>query len=86
MAFRPPNHTAPRQLLRLAEESKRSHEEVRTALEIIRAIPSSLTLEANLRSKPTKALKERQALFGSVFDILFPPRRAAVGTQEKPSR
>ena len=60
-------------LLRLAEESNRSHAEVRTALEIIRAMPSSLTLEANLRSKPARALKERQAIFCSVFDMLFPP-------------
>jgi AcrR family transcriptional regulator len=62
------------QLLRLAEESKRSSAEVRTSLEILRAMPSSLILEANLRSKPSQALKERQALFCSVFDLLFPPQ------------
>jgi AcrR family transcriptional regulator len=60
------------QLLRLAEGSRRSPAEVRTCLEILRAMPSSLILEANLRSKPAQALKQRQALFCRVFDILFP--------------
>jgi AcrR family transcriptional regulator len=60
------------QLLRLAEASKRSPTEVRTSLEILRAMPSSLILEANLQSRPAKALKERQSLFCNVFDILFP--------------
>jgi TetR/AcrR family transcriptional regulator, acrAB operon repressor len=62
------------QLLRLAEASNRSPAEVRTSLEILRAMPSSMILEANLHSKSTLALKERQALFCSVFDILFPPQ------------
>ena len=62
------------QLLRLAEVSRRSPAEVRTSLEILRAMPSSLILEANLRSRPAKALKERQSLFCDVFDILFPPQ------------
>ena len=64
------------QLLRLAEESNRSPSEVRTALEVLRAMPSSLILEANLQSKPAKALKERNALFCRVFDILLPPQNA----------
>lgn len=62
------------QLLRLAEASGRSSAEVRTALEILRAMPSSLILEAKLRSKPAKAIKERHALFCNVFDMLFPPQ------------
>lgn len=62
------------QLLRLAEASKRSPSEVRTSLEILRAMPSSMILEANLRDKPVQALKERQMLFCGVFDILFPPQ------------
>lgn len=62
------------QLLRLAEESKRSPAEVRTSLEILRAMPSSLILEAKLQSKPAKALKERHTLFCNVFDMLFPPQ------------
>ena len=74
------------QLLRLAEECKRSDADVRTALEIIRAMPSSLTLEANLRSKPAQALKERRALFCRVFDILFPPQDVAIATQKKTRR
>ncbi len=74
------------QLLRLAEESKRSPAEVRTSLEILRAMPSSLILEANLRSKPAQALKERQALFCSVFDILFPSRGGSTTTREKSRR
>jgi len=70
------------QLLRLAEESKRTSGEVRTSLEILRAMPSSLILEASLRSKPAQALKERQALFCSVFDLLFPPRDVSIPPQK----
>ena len=47
------------QLLRLSETSKRSPAEVRTSTEILRAMLSSLILEANLQSRPAKALKER---------------------------
>jgi AcrR family transcriptional regulator len=65
------------QLLRLAEQSRRSPAEIRTCLESLRAMPSSLILEANLRSKPVQAMKERQALFCNVFNILFPPQNAA---------
>jgi AcrR family transcriptional regulator len=65
------------QLLRLAEQSRRSPAEIRTCLEILRAMPSSLILEANLRSKPVQAMKERQTLFCNVFNMLFPPQNAA---------
>jgi AcrR family transcriptional regulator len=60
------------QLLRLAQQCGRSHAEVRISLEVLRAMPSSLILEAKLRNRPAQALKERQALFCSVFDLLFP--------------
>jgi hypothetical protein len=40
-------------------------------------MPSSLILEANLRSKPVQAMKERQTLFCNVFNMLFPPQNAA---------
>jgi len=74
------------QLLRLAEAGKRSPAEVRTSLEILRAMPSSLILEANLRSKPAQALKQRQALFCRVFDILFPPQDVSIMKREKSRR
>jgi AcrR family transcriptional regulator len=74
------------QLLRLAEQSKRSPTEVRTSMEILRAMPSSLILEANLRSKPAQALKKRQALFCRVFDILFLPQDVSTTTRGKSRR
>jgi AcrR family transcriptional regulator len=58
-------------LLRLAEHTGRSPDEIRTCLEILRAMPQSMLLEAQLRFRPSQAMKERQVLAGNVFDILF---------------
>ncbi len=60
------------QLLRLSEHTGRSPDEIRTCLEVMRAVPPSLLLEAQLRLRPSQAMKERQVLLGKVFDVLFP--------------
>jgi AcrR family transcriptional regulator len=59
-------------LLRLAPHSGRIPEEVSTCLEILRAVPAALLLEAPLRRRPANALKARRAWLGKVFDLLFP--------------
>ena len=59
-------------LLRLAEHTGRSPDEIRTCLEVLRAMPQSMLLEAQLRLRPSLAMKERQVLAGNVFDMLFP--------------
>ena len=60
------------QLLRLSEHTGRSPDEIRTCLEVMRAVPPALLLEARLRLRPSQAMKERQVLLGKVFDVLFP--------------
>lgn len=59
-------------LLRLAPHSSRTPEEMSTCLEILRAVPAALLLEAPLRRRPATALKARRASLGKVFDLLFP--------------
>jgi AcrR family transcriptional regulator len=60
------------ELLRLSEHTGRSPDEIRTCLEVMRAVPPSLLLEARLRLRPSQAMKERKILLGKVFDVLFP--------------
>ena len=50
------------QLLRLSEHTGRSPDEIRTCLEVMRAVPPALLLEARLRLRPSQAMKERQVL------------------------
>lgn len=61
-------------LVRLAPHSRRTPEEVRTCLEILRAATPAFALEPSLRRRPALALKERRASFERVFDLLFPPK------------
>lgn len=65
-------------LEKLAHQTGRSEQEVRMAVEVLRALPMSMLLEAPLRIKPGHALTERQGLFGRVFDMLFPPPEAVI--------
>jgi AcrR family transcriptional regulator len=61
-------------LMRLASHCRRTPEEVRTCLEILRVVTPALPLEPALRRRPAAALKNRRASFGKIFDLLFPPR------------
>lgn len=58
-------------LIRAAPHAGRTSEEAGVCLEILRAMPTSLLLEAPLRRRPV-SMKSRRALLEKVFDLLFP--------------
>jgi AcrR family transcriptional regulator len=61
-------------LMRLASQCGRTSEEVKTCLEILRAVTPALPLEPPLQQRPEAALKERRTSFLKIFDLLFPEK------------